>query len=415
MNYTPENHIPFYDDSSICNESLRDVNEIYKPNYDKITELITKAQNAKNKEKKVQLCKEVIRLIDDTVKQLKDLKGDALDVALSAGSTLVSTIIKIQSAKNIMTKMSLSLLRERSITTVIPQVAGAIITHAALHSLTIAHKKKLRDKCVKELNEYKVGINLMLNKLQASENAVESCMQLTVANESAIDVVRKIKSGLNDLIGKIRRWLQIAYSWVQNKLMKLCKIEYIDIDVDYYNNTMSFINGINNLGDDYKTYINIIRSNLKVINAKSEEDVVNAVDKLQDTYDDISEKLKLLAAEKSKIPSPDTSGKGKVISVAMKDLNAIKKHFEQQLETGKVLPSLIGQVIGELDRSANSDNQDEKIKRLIYSNTFAISNLLMTKSQLCIQLINIIIGSSKVKPKEEDKEPVPTSTYLATI
>ena len=424
MYYTPENFISHCEDLVVCNESLRDVNETYKPNYEKVTELIAKAQKARNKEQKIRLFKEALTLIDDTVKQLKALEGDALDIALSVGSTLVSTIIKIQSAKNIMTKMSISLLAQKSPTTAIPQIAGAIITHAALHQLSLSHKKKLRDKCVKELNEYKVGINLMLNKLQASE-AAESVMNLTVANESAIDVVRKMKSGLSDLIGKIRKWLQIAYSWLQTKLMKLCKVEYITIDVNYYNNVMSFINGINNLGDDYKTYINIIRANYNALTSKNDEETLNAIDKLQDIYQDLSDKLELLAKERANIPSIDTSGKGKVINIATKDLIAIKKHFEQELELGKTLPSIIGQFVGALDRAATSDNQVEKAKRLLYSNIFAISNLLIGKSQLCIQLINAIIANSKVKTNEEKKETddsdegtsssVSTSTYLATI
>ena len=400
MDYTLEEFISYCDDMQIAEESLRDINKTFEPNYEKIKSLVSNANNIDKKEDKIKLLKEANEIIDRTIVQLKSLNDDALDKALSVGSRLVSILIKIASTRDIMNKMSLFFLKEKSLTTTIPQLAISVLSHKILKSLTVRQKKKLRDSYVKDLQKYQVNILMLISKIQQSSVSTESFYDISIANEAATGLIQRLKTGLNDLVYKIRRWLQIASSWLKEKLFKLCKIEYIKIDVDYYNAVTRLINEINRVGSDPNSYMNIISSNIRVIGSTNTESVIKAVEALRDNYQSIQDDLNELKNKRNEIPSPSSTGK--VVNIATKDINAIKKHFEKNLNMGRNLPGLIAKALGGIDR--NADNDTEQIKRLVYSNVFSISNLMVGKSQLCISLVNDIIANNKNNEKIEPKK-----------
>lgn len=408
MSYTLESFILYCDDMRIADESLRETNKIYQPNYEKMKELISEAKHTKNNSEKVKILKDTLEVVDDTIKQLKELKTDNIDRAISVGSKLVSLLLTISASKNILASTLKYRLNPVSTSA---NVIGKILSTVALRTMSVGHKKAARDKCVKELIEYKMAINAMIRNVQSS-SATESTTILDVANESAIDVVNKLKEKTSKFIQMIREWLQRVKSWISTRLYKLFKIEYITIDVKYYNEVMSFINGINNIGKDPKTIIQLINKSRGILSSTSKEHIEDAVNELQESYQKLSSDLKLLADKRSEIPTPEKDGGGKTINVATQDMMAIKKYFEREIATAQGLPGMISQISNNI-KTDNGDAYDDKLRKVLVSNAFAVSNLMMTKANLCIQLVNGIFTNSKIKT--DDDKVVSTSTQLATV
>lgn len=422
MNYTLENFISYCEEMEIADESLRESRDIYDTTLDKIETLLDRARKAKKPENKIAILNDLIKLVDETVKHLKGLTDDNIDKALSVGSKLVSIMLKIQISKSIVATLATSLWTGRfmSVPTFAFYYIGNNLAKSKLKSMTIRDKKKVRDNCVKELLEYKKYANTMINitktemkKADKPIPSTESTM-VAIAEESVTDVARVVKEKFNGLIEKLRRWLQVLKSWIDTKLYKLLKIQYILIDVKYYNEVMSFINGIRNLGKDPKTYIQILRANYTALTSTDEDKIAAAIDKMKEIYENISDSLSMLNEKRKEIPTPKEGGK--VISVALQDLAALKSYFQTYLNLGQVMIKEIMDGMKKMGNTRMIENDQtkkdcvadvEKLNRLFMSNTFAISNLCITKSQLCIHLVNEIIRNGKApnsEKKEEKKE-----------
>lgn len=418
MNYTLENFISYCEEMEIADESLRESKDIYDTTLDKIETLLDRARKAKKPENKIAILNDLIKLVDETVKHLKGLTDDNIDKALSVGSKLVSIMLKIQISKNIVASMATSIWTgaAMSLPTFAFYYIGNSLAKNILKTMTIREKKKVRDNCVKELLEYKKYANTMINitktemkKADKPIPSTESTM-VAIAEESVTDVVRVVKEKFNGLIEKIRRWLQALKSWIDTKLYKLLKIQYILIDVKYYNEVMSFINGIRNLGKDPKTYIQVLRANYTALTSTDEDKIAAAIDKMKDIYENVSDSLSLLNEKRKEIPTPKEGGK--VISVALEDLAALKSYFQTYLALGQVMIKEIMDGMKKMDNVKMIENDQtkkdcvaevEKLNRLFMSNAFAISNLCITKSQICIHLVNEIIRNGK-SPESEKKE-----------
>lgn len=418
MNYTLENFISYCEEMEIADESLRESKDIYDTTLDKIETLLDRARKAKKPENKIAILNDLIKLVDETVKHLKGLTDDNIDKALSVGSRLVSIMLKIQISKNVVASMATSIWTgaAMSLPTFAFYYIGNSLAKNILKTMTIREKKKVRDNCVKELLEYKKYANTMINitktemkKADKPVPSTESTM-VAIAEESVTDVVRVVKEKFNGLIEKIRRWLQALKSWIDTKLYKLLKIQYILIDVKYYNEVMSFINGVRNLGKDPKTYIQVLRANYTALTSTDEDKIAAAIDKMKDIYENVSDSLSLLNEKRKEIPTPKEGGK--VISVALEDLAALKSYFQTYLALGQVMIKEIMDGMKKMDNVKMIENDQtkkdcvaevEKLNRLFMSNAFAISNLCITKSQICIHLVNEIIRNGKA-PESEKKE-----------
>ena len=419
MNYTLENFISYCEEMEIADESLRESTDIYDTTLDKIETLLDRARKAKKPENKIIILQDLIKLVDETVAHLKDLTDDNIDKALSVGSRLVSILLKIQISKSIVATMATSILSGAlsfSLPTFTFYYIGNFLAKKKLKSMTIRDKKKVRDNCVKELIEYKKYANTMINITKAEMKksnkpipTTESTM-VAIAEESVTDVVRVVKEKFNGLIEKIRRWLQALKSWIDTKLYKLLKIQYILIDVKYYNEVMSFINGIRNLGKDPKTYIQVLRANYTALTSTDEDKIAAAIDKMKDIYENVSDSLSLLNEKRKEIPTPKEGGK--VIGVALQDLAALKSYFQTYLALGQAMIKEIMDGMKKMNNVKMIENDQtkkdceadvEKLNRLFMSNAFAISNLCITKSQICIHLVNEIIRNGKA-PNSEKKE-----------
>ena len=343
MNYTLENFISYCEEMEIADESLRESRDIYDTTLDKIETLLDRARKAKKPENKIAILQDLIKLVDETVKHLKGLTDDNIDKALSVGSRLVSILLKIQISKSIVATIATSAWTgtAMSLPTFAFYYIGNYLAKSKLKSMTIRDKKKVRDNCVKELIEYKKYANTMIDiskaEMKKSHKPIpttESTM-VAIAEESVTDVARVVKEKFNGLIEKIRRWLQTLKSWIDTKLYKLLKIQYILNDVKYYNEVMSFINGIRNLGKDPKTYIQILRTNYTALTSTDEDKIAAAIDKMKDIYENVSDSLSMLNEKRKEIPTPKEGGK--VISVALQDLAALKSYFQSYLTLGQVM------------------------------------------------------------------------------
>jgi len=419
MNYTLENFISYCNEMEIADESLRETSDIYDVTLDKIETLLERSHKAKKPENKIAILNDLIKLVDETVNHLKSLTDDNIDKALSVGSRLVSIMLKIQISKNIVASMATSILMGgamMSVPTFMFSYIGHQLAKNTLKSMTIREKKKLRDNCVKELLGYKKYANHMIEitkkeiKKSGKVPTTESTM-VAIAEESVTDVARVVKEKFNSLIEKIRKWAQMLKSWIDTKLYKLMGVEYIMIDVDYYNKAMSFINGIRNLGKDPKTYLNVLTASYRAVTSNDEDKINDAMDKLQSLYENVSDSLSLLNEERKKIPTPKEDGKK--ISVPVQDMAAVKSYFESNLIISKVLVVTISDMAKSMNdvKVIESDETKregaatkEKARRLLLSNAFAISNLCITKSQICIHLVNSIIANGKIPGSDKQEE-----------
>ena len=135
---------------------------------------------------------------------------------------------------------------------------------------------------------------------------------------------------------------------------------------------------------------------------------------MKDIYENVSDSLSMLNEKRKEIPTPKEGGK--VISVALQDLAALKSYFQSYLTLGQVMIKEIMDGMKKMGNTRMIENDQtkkdcvadvEKLNRLFMSNAFAISNLCITKSQICIHLVNEIIRNGKApntEKKEEKKE-----------
>ena len=388
-----ESFIDFCDNELITVESLRSGNSLKYTKLLKrdIPKTLHDTEKSNYDGDKIIKLEETLILIDDAIDELSHLEPDMLDKALAKGSELAYIIGMICRSKSIIGELDHS-INSSMITKITRFLVERYIMGIPVRKLSINEKKRVIDKKIQALRDYREIVNNTLKKLHMTSNVTESYELMVCESNNAMATIGKtIINGVQTLIYKLKTLIQRIESWINEKLFKLLKCEYIQIDIDYYTQSINLINRIKNSKESMNTWLKILKTNMDAIR------YIDNVLKYDENVHQLKNMYSMLESELKKMESLMDSEivlkpkeQQKLIAISPKDINAIYAI----LNDNQTLSNYIMKQLIIFSRKLKSSSQTkEGICKLLSANFAALSHMQALKSDMCVKIVNGIMAN----------------------
>ena len=397
--YNVELFIDFCDNEIIM-ESLREAHSLKYTKLLKgdIPKVIQDTKKSNYTTDNLDRLEETVILIDDAIDELRNLKPDMFDKVLSKGSKVASIIVAICRSRDIINMLNYSNRYGSMITKLTRYLVEGFIVGNTLGKLTIQEKQRMVDKKITALRTYRKIVTDTISKVKSetfimlnteNDNVTESYDFMYPANEGWNEIGKSIMNGVQTLIYKIKIIIQKIEAWINEKVFKLFKCEYIQIDVDFYTQSINLINTIKNSGTSMKIWLQIMKLNVDAIkNADNDQTYNENVNQLKNIYDMISGELKKMENLKDTEIEIKPKEQQKLIAISSKDMQDI----HQILQNNQNLYTYIMQQLIIFSRNLKKASPTkEAICKLLSANFAALSNMQALKSNMCVKIVDGIM------------------------
>lgn len=245
----------------------------------------------------------------------------------------------------------------------------------------------------------------------ALENFIDYCDEMIIVEESSLaiategtikDALGKIGAGLNNVLYKLRTWLQSFVQWVRSLFYRLNKTPYLTVNMEFYNQTTSTIDAIHKLGpgDAIK---NQVEKCIRVNPGKAEPELY----KLKELYQDLQGDYDTLTDYANKIPEPKENGIK--TRVPTSKLNSMKTTFDNEIKEAneliKNIPAHINALNQQLQNTQPDKVNDQRlthIGKVVYVSEMLSANFLIKRGEFCKKLIESLFKHGQVSIEQKE-------------